>query len=370
MKAVILAGGEGTRLRPLTCNHPKAMVPIVNKPLLERTLDYLKEFGVGEAVMALRHFPDPIRQYFGDGAAFGIKMSYSLEATPLGTAGAVKNAEQHIDGECFVFNGDFITDLDLGEMLRFHRENGAVVTIGLVPVENPSTYGVVDLDSQGKVKAFIEKPDWDSVTSNLINAGIYIIEPKVLKLIPPGEHFTFERDVFPALISAGSPVYGFTSRAYWIDVGTPERYLQVHHDILGGKLRRYTTHEPLSEFVSVGEGSTVSPEARLTGPLALDKRCSVEGKAQIVGPVAVGEGCRIGDGSLIESSVVWRDARIGKRVVLKNCLIGENVTIEDDTWITGGAVVGDNCVIGSGNRLDRGIKVWTDKTIDSGTIWF
>ena len=370
MKAVILAGGEGTRLWPLTCNHAKAMVPIVNRPLLEHTLDYLKEFGVGEAVLALRHFPDPIRNHFGDGSAFGIKVCYSLEANLLGTAGAVRNAEQFIDRTFFVFNGDFITDLDLNQMLRFHKEKGAVVTIGIVPVENPSTYGVVELDNECRVKAFIEKPDWDSVTSNLINAGIYVIEPEVLKLIPPGEHYTFERDVFPSLISKGRPVYGFTSRAYWIDVGAPERYLQVHHDILTGKLRRCNTKEPLSDHISLGEGVTVSPEARLTGPLAVDKLCTIEGNTQIVGPAAIGAGCRIGADSLIEGSVVWRDARIGKRVVLKNCLIGENVTIGDDTWITGGAVVGDNCIIGSGNRLDRGIKLWTGKTLDAETIWF
>jgi mannose-1-phosphate guanylyltransferase len=224
MKAVVLAGGEGTRLRPLTCNQPKPMVPLLNRPFLERLLLRLKEHGVGEVALALSYLPEVVKARFGDGDGLGVRLFYPQEERPLGTAGAVKNWESHLDGTFFVFNGDIFTDLDLGEVLRFHREKQAKATIVLTPVEDPTAYGVVEMDPSGRVKRFVEKPPADQVNSRWVNAGTYVLESEVLQYIPAGQHSMFERGLFPLLVDMGIPVYGYPSRAYWLDLST-----RLHH---------------------------------------------------------------------------------------------------------------------------------------------
>ncbi len=357
MKAVILVGGEGTRLRPLTCNTPKAMLPVLNKPFLEHMIDYLKGHGVDEIVFALCYLPDCIESYFGDGSEFGVKLTYVMEDSPLGTAGAVKNTEGYLDDLFLVFNGDIFTDIDLGEMLSFHQEQGAKATIALTPVDDPSAYGVVETDAQGKVKRFIEKPPREEATTNLINAGIYILNFEVLQNIPPNTFFMFEHHLFPHLLEEGVPIYGYPSDAYWIDMGTPEKYLQLHHDLLQGKSTTYLYSKP--EHKEAAQ-SSLHPTARIEGTVVIGKGCHIGSGVRIKGPSVIGEGSEILDGATIEGAVLGRNVQIGKRAALKECIIGENSLIGDESLIPEGSVICDNITVAAGSHLEPGAKVWPD----------
>ena len=361
MKAVILVGGEGTRLRPLTCSIPKAMVPIVNRPFLEHMIDYLKEHAIDDIILALWYLPHPIQSYFGDGSSFGVKLTYVVESFPLGTAGAVKNVEEHLDETFFVFNGDIFTDIDLTQMMEFHRESGSKVSIALTPVEDPTIYGVVETDSGGRVKRFIEKPRREEAPSNMINAGAYIIEPEVLGHVPPGLSFTFERELFPLLLEIGDPVYGYPSDAYWIDIGTPEKYLKLHHDLLAGRVKKTFPGERAGEGIWVEEGCNIHPSAQLVGPIVIGRNCLIGPYAWITGPAIMGQGCTIGEHALIDGAILWRNVRIGTRVTLRNCVVAESVSIGDQSQVMEGCVLGNNVVLGCDQRLAQGIRVWPEE---------
>ncbi|MBI2868037.1 MAG: nucleotidyltransferase family protein, partial [Chloroflexi bacterium] len=220
MKAVVLVGGEGTRLRPLTCGTPKPMVPVVNKPFLVHTFERLKQHNITEVILAAHYLPDQIKRYFGDGHGLGITLTYSLEESPLGTAGAVKNAEAFLDNTFFVLNGDVLSDLDITQLLAYHREREAVATLALMPAEDPTSFGVVETSPRGKVRRFLEKPSWESVTTNMVNGGCYVLEPEVLDEMEPGAFCSFEHNLFPRLLQMNLPVYGFPTQGYWIDIGT------------------------------------------------------------------------------------------------------------------------------------------------------
>ncbi|MDO8673379.1 MAG: NDP-sugar synthase [Dehalococcoidia bacterium] len=370
MKAVVLVGGEGTRLRPLTCNIPKPMVPIANRPFLESMIEQLKSHGIDDIILCMGYMPDKIRSYFGDGRDFGVKMTYVVENSPLGTAGAVKNVEELLDGTCFVFNADIITDLDLTSMLRFHRENCAKVTIALTPVDDPTSYGIVETEAVGRVRRFLEKPGWDEVTTNMINAGTYIIEPEVLKLVPQGVFYMFERGLFPALLQGGESVFGYPSSSYWIDIGTPQRYLAVHHDLLLGKLASKFPGVRHSDGVWAGEGVRIDPTAKVAGPVIFGRGCIVGGNAHITGPTVVGDNCEIGDGATVEESVVWRDTKIGPHATVKGSMLGEGVCVAEGVCLIGGVVIGDGARIGAGNSLEHGARIWPGKVIEEGTVTF
>ena len=365
MKAVILVGGEGTRLRPLTFNTPKAMVPIVNRPFLEHMIEYLKGHGIDDIILTLYHLPDRIQRYFGDGSSFGIKLTYAVEDSPLGTAGAVKNVAAHLDETFFVFNGDIFTDIDLTAMMEFHRQRGSKVTIALTPVEDPTIYGVVETNAEGKVERFIEKPSRDAVTTNMINAGTYIVAPEVLSHIPKGLSFTFEQGLFPLLLERGDPVYAYQSDAYWIDIGTPEKYLKLHHDLLTGRVTRSFLGECAGKGIWVEEGCDIHPQAELEGPAVIGRNCVIGSRARVKGPSAIGQDCRIGSGSLIEGTIVWQNTRLGQGVSLKNCVIAENVFIGDRSQVMEGCVLGNNVLVGSDQRLTQGTKVWPEENPSS-----
>jgi mannose-1-phosphate guanylyltransferase len=359
MKAVILVGGEGTRLRPLTCNTPKAMLPVLNQPFLEHMIRYLRGHGVDEITFALCYLPDCIEGYFGKGSEFGVRLNYVTEESPLGTAGAVKNAERYLDDLFLVFNGDIFTDIDLGVMLSFHQERKAKATIALTPVENPSAYGVVETNAQGRVKRFIEKPPREEATTNLINAGIYILNSEVLQDIPPNTFFMFEHHLFPHLLKKGVPIYGYPSDAYWIDMGTPEKYLQLHHDLLQKKSTAYSysklRHKEAKTFIH--------PTARIEGAVVIGKGCNIGSGACIKGPAVIGEGSEILDGATIEGAVLWRNVRVGKRAILKDCIIGDNSLIGDESLIPEGSVISDNVVVTKGSHLEPGTRVWPDTKV-------
>ena len=330
MKAILLVGGEGTRLRPLTYTIVKAMVPILNKPFIEYIFRYLSSHKIREIILAMGYKPDCITDYFGDASQLGTKLIYSVETEPLGTAGAVKNAEKYIDEAFFVMNGDIFTDLDLTEMLRFHRNKNAKVTIALTPVDDPTRFGVVETDATQRVTRFVEKPKPEQITSNMINAGVYIIEHEILNRVPQGKRCMFERDVFSALLSEGEPVFGYTTDAYWIDTGTPEQYLQLNRDLMFGKSVQVDFG---SDEIRINEGASVNPQAKLTGPILVDADCSVGEDAQIKGPVAIGTGCTIKDGAIIENSILWQNVTIGERATLKDCIVASNSYIDNNACI-------------------------------------
>jgi mannose-1-phosphate guanylyltransferase len=364
MKAVLLIGGEGTRLRPLTRNTVKAMVPILNKPFLEHMVSYLKAHGVDDIILALCYLPEHVERHFGDGSRYGVKLTYVMEEAPLGTAGAVKNAEAHLDDSFFVFNGDIFTDIDLRQMLSFHNDRGAKATIALTPVEDPSSYGVVETEDDGRVKRFVEKPPPGEATTNMINAGIYVLDREVLDDIPPNTRYMFEHDLYPQLLARGVPIYGFPSTGYWIDIGTPEKYLQVQCDLLQGKGTTvlYSEHRD-REWSSQAAETFIHPTARIDGPVLVGSGCSIGPAVRITGPAVIGCGCRILDGATIEKAVLWQNVQVGKRANLEACILGDHTVIGDSSFVGRSSVIGDHMVLPQGSHLAPGTRVEPDTGI-------
>lgn len=362
MKAVILAGGEATRLRPLTCNTPKVMVPILNRPFLEHLVGYLKRHGIPDIILALGKVPEQIESHFGDGARFGVRMVYSTEESPLGTAGAVKNAERLMDDSFFVFNGDVFTDIDLTAMLRHHRRSDTIATIALTPVDNPTIYGVVETDSQGSVKRFTEKPSPDKVATNMINAGIYILEPEIFTHISPNAFSMFERDVFPPLLDGGHTIHSYPSHEYWIDMGTPDKYLRLQHDLLRSR--------PPDRAIEFEGESRAHPSARIEGPVTVGEGCAIGAHALLRGPAVIGAGCQVEEDAEIEGAVLWRDCTVGRGARLRNCLVASRCHIEQQSEVIDGCVLGDDVWIRQGNRLPAATKIWPGREIATGTISF
>jgi len=343
MKAVILAGGEGTRLRPLTLTTPKPVVPIVDRPFLRHQLDMLTRAGVSEVVFSLAYRPERIEAVFGDGSAYGKHIRYVVEETPLGTGGAVKNAERHLDDVTIVFNGDVLTDVDLAGVVREHRASGASATIVLTPVPNPAAYGLVDFDSERRVTRFVEKPDPSQVTTDTINAGIYVLRTSTLALMPAGVNHSIERAFFPALLKRGDVVMAHVHRGYWIDIGTPDKYLQAHRDILGGRFRVDLEGQPLSGGW-VHRDATVEG-AELTGPFYIGPGCRLAAGARI-GPGAVlTESVQVAAGAEIGDSVVWATTAVGPGARIDGALIGSGVRIGREVRVGPGAVLGEGAVL-------------------------
>lgn len=348
MKAVILVGGLGTRLRPLTFNTPKAMMPVLNVPFLEYVIRRLSSHNVRDIVLAISHLAQPIENYFGDGCKLGVSLSYTTEETALGTAGAVKNAGKYLDNEaCLVLNGDIFTDLDLTDMISFHRRSQSVATIALTPVENPTLYGLVETDDHGRITRFLEKPAWEDVTTNMINAGTYILEPEVLAAIPPQTNFSFEHQVFPPLLEQGKPIYAFPSLCYWMDIGTPEKYRQLNLDLLNGKSNQC---QPTDTGISIGENSEIHPTAEITGPAMIGDSCSIGKNTRLNGPLVIGSGSVIADDTIADDSIIWHDvvietgATISNSIIANGCRLGANSTVEN-------SVVPDNVTIAEEYRM-------------------
>jgi mannose-1-phosphate guanylyltransferase len=351
-QAVILVGGQGTRLRPLTCDTPKSMVPVLNMPFLEHVIRNLKEHNITEIVMAQYYLPASMREYFGDGSKLGVKLYYVMEESPLGSAGAVKNVEDFLNSTFFVLNGDIIHNRDFTGILKFHRRHRAKVTVVLTPVANPTLYGVVETDRRNKVKRFLEKPKAEEVTTNLINAGTWVVEPDVLQRIPPDTKCSFERDVFPRMLLDGLPFYAYPTDNYWMDTGTPENYLQLHRDLLGGKHEGYF----FKQDVMKGKRCRIHPTAQLKGKLVIGDNCRIGSGVKLTGPVVIGPNCKIGEDSLIADSVIWHDTSIGKgakingSVLANNCKIGEGSSLVE-------VVVGDHVTVSDGLKLKKGSRI-------------
>jgi len=357
VKAVILVGGEGTRLRPLTSSVPKPMVPVLNKPFLEHVFKHLSNHGIRDIILASCYLPDNIQSYFGDGSDFGIRLTYVVEDFPLGTAGAVKNVSDHIDSTFLVLNGDNYNDLDITSMLALHKDRGAVTTIALTPVEDPSAYGVVDTDSNGRVKRFIEKPKREEAPSNMINAGMYVLEPDVLKHVEPQTFCMFENYLFPLLLDMGELVYTYPSDAYWIDIGTPEKYASFNQHMLSGD-------------VEIDSSCNIHPSASITGAVQFGSNCTVESNVTIEGPTVIGDECVIKSGAVIKEAIIWHGTIIEEGTKVENsivgdgCHIGVGVCVIDGVVLGGKVVVGSRCVISRNARVDHGECIDPDTIIE------
>ena len=330
VKAVILVGGPGTRLQPLTDDTPKSVVPVANRPFMEYTFAWLRQYGITDIVLTLSYLPDVIRDYFGDGSRHGVRLTYCIEEEPLGTAGAVKNAEAFLDGTFFVLNGDVYTDLDLDDMLDSHRRNGAKATISLARVEDPSAFGVVETSGDGRVRRFIEKPPKEEATTNWINAGTYVIEPEVLADIPAKSHYMFEKGLFPGLLEKGEPVYAYPYGGYWLDMGTPEKYFALNRDLLMERTKSPFPLDMDKGGTQRGAGMDVHPSAVITGPVVIGGDTKIGERVSVRGPVVVGPGCRIDNGARIENTILWNDVHIGAGARLGNCIIGGNSAVGPD----------------------------------------
>lgn len=366
MKAVIMAGGFGTRLRPLTINLPKPMAPVMNKPMMEHILDILIREEIKEVISLLYFQPETIENHFGDGSQWGVKMNYIGAAEDLGTAGSVKNAEALLNEPFIIISGDVLTDFDLSKAISFHRERKALATMVLTRVENPLPFGIVITEPDGKISRFLEKPSWGEVFSDTINTGIYILEPEVLKYIPKGKEFDFSKDLFPLLLRENLPLYGYIAEGYWKDIGNLTEYRLVHKDILDGKVRVNIQGEKMDDKnIWLGANSRVDFTARLTGSVVIGENCKIAPGVKINNSV-IGKNCVVEEGASISDSVVWDEAVIGKKASLQENIVGKGVLIKENAFLGVGAIVSDHCKIGKGSIIKDDVKVWPSKVVEDG----
>jgi mannose-1-phosphate guanylyltransferase / phosphomannomutase len=369
VKAVVMAGGEGTRLRPMTASQPKPLLPVVNQPIMEHVLRLLKRHGFSETVVTVQFLASLVRNYFGDGEEFGMSLQYATEEMPLGTAGSVKNAESALRDEPFlVISGDALTDIDLSAMVRFHRENGALVTVGLTRVPNPLEFGIVIVDDDGRIQRFLEKPTWGQVFSDTVNTGIYVMEPEVLAEVPAGELVDWSGDVFPRLLKQGAPLFGWIADGYWEDVGTHESYLKAQVDVLSGRVETEIAGFEVSPGIWIAPGAEVDPEAILTGPLCIGEYAKIEAGAQLREFSVIGNNVVIKEGAFLHRAVVHNNVYVGQGVTLRGCVIGKNTDVMASARIEEAAVIGDECLIEPEAYLSSGVKVYPFKTIEAGAV--
>lgn len=369
MKAVVMAGGEGTRLRPMTANQPKPLLPLVNRPIMEHVLRLLKRHGFSETVVTVQFLAALIRNYFGDGEELGMSLSYATEEIPLGTAGSVKNAEEALrDDRFLVISGDALTDIDLTDMVRFHERNGALVTIGLKRVPNPLEFGIIIIDDEGRVQRFLEKPTWGQVFSDTVNTGIYVMEPEVLERVAPGESVDWSGDVFPRLLAEGAPLYGYVADCYWEDVGTHESYLKAQADMLSGLVDVGIDAFEVSPGVWVAEGAEVDSEAVLKGPLYIGDYAKVEAGVELREFTVLGSNVVVKEGAFLHRAIVHDNVFVAPSTNLRGCVVGKNTDIMAGARVEEGAVVGDECVIEAEAYVSSGVKVYPFKTIEAGAV--
>lgn len=346
MKAILLAGGKGTRLRPLTLNTPKPIVPIFNRPFLCYQIDLLKQIPeIDEVILSLNYQPGRIEDLLGDGRELGVTIRYLVEPMPLGTAGAVKYAEQYLDEAVLVFNGDVLTHLDLAAVVRLHRERRARATIVLTPVENPSAFGLVETDADGNVRRFLEKPKPHEISCDTINAGIYILEPATFDRIPKQTNWSIERRFFPSLVADGQTFVAYVSRGYWIDIGTPERYVQVHRDIMDGRFTAAPFTPSSAKAAVVTPGVTIDDQAHIEGPCFLDQGTIVRAGARIGPYTVVGRDCTIKEDAVVAGSILWPDTEIDREAVVRDAILGRGCQVGRNVSLGPHVVLGDKSIV-------------------------
>lgn len=367
MRAMILAAGVGSRLEPLTCNVPKPLVPIVNRPAMEHIISLLAHYGIREIAANLWYKAEQIEGYFRRGEDWGVELIYSREKELLGTAGGVKKMADFLGhGTFLVISGDALTDINLEEMLAFHRRKQALATIALQEVEDPTHFGVVVCDGEGLITGFQEKPLWHEAKSRLVNTGIYIFEPEILDLIPAETFYDFGRNLFPELVRIGAPFYGYRMEGYWCDIGTLTQYRLAHYDVLQGRVRLYTQGLQLptpEQPIIVGKGSQIHPTAQLEGLIVLGEGCTIGKGARLRGEVVVGDGCVIEAGAVIERSVLWKKTYVGSLAHLTECVVGSECALREHARLWPGVILSDTCVVEAYGEVAANSLHWPGEVV-------
>jgi mannose-1-phosphate guanylyltransferase len=366
MQAVILVGGEGTRLRPLTSTVPKPVVPLVDRPFIAYMLEWLTRHGVDDVIMSCGFLATAVRNVLGDGSDYGIRLRFVEEPDPRGTAGALKYAEALLDERFLMLNGDILTDFDLSAQIAQHETSGATATLGLVPVDDPSAYGLVRVNDDNSVREFVEKPSADQIDTNLISAGIYVLERSILDLVPADQNVSIEREVWPRLVGHG--LYAFGREAYWLDIGTPDRYLQGTFDIIEGKVHTAVIDRLGDGYLAVADDAVVA--GRAIPPALVGAGAEIASGAQVGSLVVLGDGARVGEGSIVERAVVLQGAQIGAGCVVRDCIVAAGAQIGDRTHVTGRAVLGEGVTIGADNVITNGARVFPGVEIPDGGLKF
>jgi mannose-1-phosphate guanylyltransferase/phosphomannomutase len=366
MKAVIMAGGEGTRLRPQTSNLPKPMLPLVGRPMMEHIISLLRRHGITDIVVTVAFLPNAIRSYFGDGSELGVRMVYATEETPLGTAGSVRNARDELTERFLVISGDVLTDINLTSLIEFHEKNNALATLALCAVENPLEFGIVITREDGSIERFLEKPGWGQVFSDTINTGIYVLEPEIFDVIPEGRAVDFSSEVFPTVLEAGAPLFGYVADRYWEDVGTTAAYLKAHEDILDGKVEVDISGFELAPGVFLGKGSSVDPSARLDSPAFIGENCTIDEEAVIGAYTTIGANTRVCERAELRHSVIGENSYIGQAARVEGSVLGRACDLRRGARCEPGSVVGEGCLIGANAELRGGVKVYPYKVVEAG----
>lgn len=370
MKAVVMAGGEGARLRPLTLNRPKPMIPLVNRVVAAHIVDLLLRNQFSDVIATLQYRAEDVQNYFGDGHGFGVNIEYSVEPHPLGTAGSVKFARQQLrtlDDEPFlVISGDALTDFNLQEVLEFHKRVGALATLTLARVPNPLEYGVITLDGDGRIEAFVEKPSWGQVISDTVNTGIYVISPELLDEIEPDTPIDFSRDVFPKLLARGAPLYGYVAQGYWTDVGSFDEYLKASADILAGKVNVGPLGVEIRPGVYAEEDVEIDDDTELYGPVFVGHGARIRSGVVIHGPTVIRSNVIIDNRAHIDRSIIWQNVYIGQSVELRGAIIATRSSVGARAVIFEGAVLGDQVNVGEGAVIHPNVKVWPQKRVEAG----
>ncbi|TYQ15533.1 UNVERIFIED_CONTAM: mannose-1-phosphate guanylyltransferase/phosphomannomutase [Acetivibrio alkalicellulosi] len=367
MKSVIMAGGEGTRLRPLTCNIPKPMVPMVNKPVVEHIIELLKSHKLTDIAVTLQYLPNAIKDYFGDGRELGVNLKYYVEDKPMGTAGSVKNAEDFLDDTFIVISGDALTDIDLSKAIDFHFSKGAIATLVLKKVDIPLEYGVVVTDDDGRITRFLEKPSWGEVFSDTVNTGIYILSPDVLKYFNKNEMFDFSKDLFPILLKENKPMYGYISNEYWCDIGDLNAYIQAHKDVLEKRVKVNIPGKEMREGIWVGDDCEIEGNVTIEAPCIIGANTKIKSGAVLGSFNVLGDNNIVGERSGIKRSVIWKNNILDTNVQLRGSVICNKVNLKDSVSAFENSVIGDGTLIKEKAVVKPNIKIWPDKMVEQET---
>ena len=367
MKAVVMAGGEGTRLRPLTSNQPKPMVPVVGKPCMEHILELLREHGMSEVIVTVAFLPQAIRSYFGQGESLGMQIGYSVEESPLGTAGSVRLAARQLDETFLVISGDALCDVDLSKLVAFHKEKGAAVTIGLKSVDNPLEFGIVVTDEDGRIERFLEKPSWGQVFSDTINTGIYVLEPEVLKHVPTDRPYDFSKELFPYLLEMGRPMYGYVMDGYWQDIGNLDQFRTANFDALEEKVRLNISGIRIRGNVWLGEGVEIGDLEQIEGPAYIGNYCRIAPGANIGAHSVLSNSVTLRERTRTTRSVIDASTHIGRSSLIEGAILGRSCDIRGHVRIHEGVAIGDEVTIGAESVIMPGVRIYPYKDVESGS---
>ncbi|QIR36858.1 NTP transferase domain-containing protein [Tolypothrix sp. PCC 7910] len=369
MRAVLMAGGSGTRLRPLTCDLPKPMVPILNRPIAEHIINLLRRHQVTEVIATLHYLPDVLRDYFQDGSDFGVQMTYAVEEDqPLGTAGCVKNIAELLDETFIVISGDSITDFDLTAAIEFHKQKKSKATLILTRVPNPIEFGVVITDEDGKINRFLEKPSTSEIFSDTVNTGTYILEPEVLEYLPDNTESDFSKDLFPLLLAKNEPMYGYIAQGYWCDVGHLDAYREAQYDALYGKVKLDFPYTEISPGIWRGQNTYIDPSAAIESPAVIGDNCRIGSRVQIEAGTVIGDNVTIGADANLKRPIVWNGAILGEEAQLSACVIARGTRVDRRSHVLEASVVGSLSTVGEEAQISPGVRVWPSKKIESGAI--